>query len=211
MNTKVSVTILMAIIAAFISLPSQAQVKINGDIDHTRWISDARSAVSFDAMPTTLARWEEMQKSLGKEPQGAVALQVMAFELFRRNREDGMQALRLNNTPTNFNSTVLRLKEIMGNDAYYARPYIAMAMLRGATPANGYTPSKPLTVELRVDPNKKYQLSQMLNGTVIYLQLNSQGWDTNWRGVEVVKPAGSDFFLVSNCPALYTQCKAAAK
>ena len=47
----------------------------------------------------------------------------------------------------------------------------------------------------------------MLGGTVIYLQIDSEGWDTNWRGVEVVRPEGEAYYVVSNCPAMYTQCK----
>ena len=62
---------------------------------------------------------------------------------------------------------------------------------------------------MKVDPNKKYQESQMLHGTVIYLLIDSKGWDTNWRGVEVVKPEGSKYYVISNCPAMYTQCKEA--
>lgn len=177
-------------------------------ISHTEWEPNATTSVTFNEFPTTLDKWKEMQKVLGGEPQGAVALQVMAFELYRNNRTDGEQALRLNNTATNYNSTVERLREIMGKDQYYARPYIARAMLRGATPENGYTTRPPYVIDMKVDPNKKYQESQLLKGTVIYLLIDSKGWDTNWRSVEVVKPAGSDYFVVSNCPAMYTQCKA---
>ena len=181
------------------------------NISHTEWEPGKETMVEFSSFPTTLSEWKFQQKTLGKEPQGAVALQVMAFELYRHNRADGEHALRLNNTSTNYNSTVERLKEIMGKDKYYARPYIAWAMLRGATPENGYTVHPPYTIDMKVDPNKRYQESQLLHGTVIYLLINSKGWDTNWRGVEVVKPQGSDYYVVSNCPAMYTQCKEAKK
>ena len=60
---------------------------------------------------------------------------------------------------------------------------------------------------MKRDPNKQPQVSQLLKGTVIYMLIDSKGWDTNWRGVEVVKPEGSDYYVVSNCPAMYTQCK----
>ena len=59
--------------------------------------------VNFDKFPATINEWKDMQSKLGGEPQGAVALQVMAFELYRTNRADGEQALRLNNTSTNYN------------------------------------------------------------------------------------------------------------
>lgn len=180
-------------------------------ISPTEWEPNKQVAVEFDHFPTSIAEWKRLQKQMGTTPQGAVVLQIMAFELYRNNRTDGEAALRLNNTSTNYNSTVERLREIMGKDKYYARPYIAWAMLRGATPENGYNVSEPHYVDIKVDPNKKYQESQLLKGTVIYLLINSKGWDTNWRGVEVVKPQGNDYYLVSNCPAMYTQCKEALK
>ncbi|MBR5118987.1 MAG: hypothetical protein IK100_10135 [Muribaculaceae bacterium] len=185
------------------------QATCAGDIDHNTWKPNATTSVEFNAFPTNIAEWKHMQELLGDEPQGAAALQVMAFELYRNNRTDGEEALRLNNTSTNFNSTIARLHEMMGSDKNYARPYIAMAMLNGATPENGYTVEPPYSIKIKVDPNKKYQESQMLHGTVIYLLIYSKGWDTNWRGVEVVRPEGSNYFVVANCPAMYTQCKEA--
>lgn len=185
------------------------QASCKGSIDHNTWNPDATTTVEFNAFPKNLDEWKQMQEVLGNEPQGAAALQVMAFELYRNNRANGEEALRMNNTATNYNSTIERLREIMGNDKYYARPYIAWAMLDGATPENGYKVDSPYSIKMKVDPNKKYQESQMLHGTVIYLLIDSKGWDTNWRGVEVVKPEGSNYYVVCNCPAMYTQCKEA--
>ena len=185
------------------------QASCKGSIDHNTWNPDATTTVEFKAFPNNLDEWKQMQETLGNEPQGAAALQVMAFELYRNNRADGEEALRMNNTATNYNSTIERLREIMGNDKYYARPYIAWAMLDGATPENGYKVDPPYSIKMKVDPNKKYQESQMLHGTVIYLLIDSRGWDTNWRGVEVVKPEGGNYYVVCNCPAMYTQCKEA--
>ena len=181
--------------------------KIEGRINHDTWDKSQSSRVIFTGVPATLEEFKQVRQTLGKEPQGAVALQVMAFEMFRRNRTVGEQALRLNNTATNYNSTIERLKEMMGKDKYYARPYLAAALMDGANPANAYTPKSPYCVKIRVNPATKYQYSQFLGGTVIYLQIDSEGWDTNWRGVEVVRPDGEQFYVVCNCPAMYTQCK----
>lgn len=185
------------------------QATCKGIIDHSTWNPDATTIVEFNAFPKNLDEWKQMQEVLGNEPQGAAALQVMAFELYHNNRADGEEALRLNNTATNYNCTIDRLREIMGNDQYYARSYIAWAMLDGATSENGYKVDPPYSINMKVDPNKKYQESQLLHGTVIYLLIDSKGWDTNWRGVEVVKPKGSKYYVVCNCPAMYTQCKEA--
>lgn len=181
---------------------------INGTIDHENWDASQTAQVSFGRFPASFAEFQQAHKQLAAEPQGAVALQVMAFELYRRNPADGEKALRLNNTEVNCNSTLTQLKEMMNTkDSFYARPYLAAALLKGSTPDNGYTPDEPYTVQMRVNPATKYQNSELLGGKVIYLQVDSKGWDTNWRGVEVVKPNGSNNYVVSNCPALYTQCK----
>lgn len=182
--------------------------EVMGNVNHDRWDPDQLTSVSFSAIPSTIPQFMELQRKVGGEPQGALALQVIAFEMYRRDAKVGEEALRLNNTQVNVQSTLLQLKEMMNvKDAYYSRPYLAAALMKGASPANGYQPDKPYTIEMRVDPAKKYQESQLLGGTVIYLQINSKGWDTNWRGAEVVKQQGSNYYVVSNCPALYTQCK----
>ena len=182
--------------------------EVTGTVNHDKWEGGQTTSVSFSGIPATLDQFKALQREVGVEPQGALALQVLAFEMFRRDAKLGEEALRLNNTQVNVQSTLHMLKEMMNvKDVFYSRPYIAAALMKGASVENGYQPDKPYTIEMRVDPAKKYQDSQLLGGTVIYLQINSKGWDTNWRGAEVVKPNGSDYYVVSNCPALYTQCK----
>ena len=78
------------------------KASIKGNISHNTWEGDAATSVTFDAFPTTINEWKSIQQKLGCEPQGAVALQVMAFELYRNNRTDGEEALKLNNTSTNY-------------------------------------------------------------------------------------------------------------
>lgn len=181
--------------------------KISGKINHDSWEKGQKATVEFSRIPATIEEFKELQAVLGLEPQGAVALQVMAFEMFRRDEALGSEALQLNNTMTNLSSTKYQLKELNRNGDSYARPYLAAALLEGATPENGYAPSKPYKVNVRVNPVQKYAYSNSYDANVIYLQVDSKGWDTNWRAVEVLKPADSDFYVVFNCPALYTQCK----
>ncbi len=191
------------------SMPGEKiSCEMSGSVNHDKWDANQVASISFSAIPTTIEQFKELQHKVGDEPQGALALQVLAFEMYRRDAALGEQALRLNNTQVNLQATLLQLKEMMNvKDAFYSRPYLAAALMKGASPANGYQPDVPYTIEMRVDPAKQYQQSQLLGGTVIYLQINSKGWDTNWRGAEVVKPNGADYYVVSNCPALYSQCK----
>lgn len=179
-----------------------------GAIDHETWTSGQQSTLTFTGIPASVDEFKLIQEKIGTDPQGAVLLQILAFELYRNNPAAGEACIRLNNTQTNANTVLGRLKELFNTkDEYYARPYLAASFCKGATPENGYNPSKPYTVEVRVNPNSKYQNSSMLHGTVIYLQAYSNGYDTPWRGVEVVKPKGNDYFVVSSCPAFITQCK----
>ena len=182
-------------------------LKMKGKINHERWEKGQTAEVEFSRIPQNIEEFKELQSTLGKEPQGAVALQIMAFEMFHRDQEMGSKALELNNTPTNLNSTKRQLKEVFRDGDSYARPYLAAALLAGATAENAYTPSKPYRVSMRVDPVTKYQYSSDYDGEVIYLQVDSKGWDQNWRAVQVIKPADSDYYVVFNCPALYIQCK----
>lgn len=217
MNSTVLRTLAVAVMTlAMLATGAQSKVqctvggktyKVEGAISHDSWNKGQSSRVTFTGIPASIDEFRQLQQTLGTEPQGAVALQVMAFEMYRRDRAMGEQALQLNNTSTNYNSTVGRLHEMMGKDQSYARPYLAAALMDGARPGNAYMPSYPYCVKVRVNPVSRYQDSQMLGGTVIYLQIDSEGWDTNWRGVEVVRPEGEQYYVVSNCPALYTQCK----
>ena len=179
---------------------------MNGKINHDKYDKTQTSTVSFSGIPQTLDQFEELQEAIGGEPQGAVAMQVIAFEIYRRNRKLGEEAIKLNNTPTNANDCFRQLKERLGNDPNYAQPYLVAALMKGASPENGYQPERPYTITIRVNPGLGYQDSQLLDGTIIHLQIYSDGWNTPWRGIEVVQPEGADLYLVNNCPALYVGC-----
>ncbi len=186
---------------------NRATFKWEGKINHDQWNKSQKSTVAFSRFPADMDEFRQARDFLGREPQGAAALMVMAMEMYHRDKEMGIEALKLMNTSTNYNSVIRQLKEVMGSDESYARPYLPAALLVGANAKNGYSPAEPYRVKVRVNPVTQYQESELLDGTVIYLQIDGAGWDTNWRGIEVVKPDGEDFYVVSNCPALYTQCK----
>ena len=163
--------------------------------------------VSVEAIPATFEEFKALQAELGKTPEGCVMLQLVAMEMYRHDKEVGRKCLSLNNTTTNLSSVTGRLNELFRENDSYARPYLVAACFKGAKPSNGYNPDKPYTIEVRRDPTKEDQRSQLLKGVVKYVQLYSDGWDTHWRNVDVVQQEGEDFYRVSNCPAILTQCK----
>ena len=190
------------------------QVSISGTISHTTYTPGQEGTITFSRFPASVNEFKQVQEQIGREPHGAVALELMAAEMYRRNVSRGTESLRLCNTPTNIESQMARWKELFSKDAYYARPYQVAAFLRGATQANNYTPQEPYTIVVKVNGGRPYQDYLEYQSTVLYLDVMSQGHDAGSQTVYVVKPNpcrlypnGSPYFLVDNCPGLYTQVK----
>ena len=168
----------------------------------------AQTECSINSIPASLEEFQALQSELGTTPEGCIMLQLVAMEMYRRDRTVGQECLRLNNTDTNLSSVTNRLKEIFRENDSYARPYLVSSFFKGAKPSNGYNPQKPYTIQVRRNPARpEDERSQMLKGYVKYMQVYSDGSDTPWRGVEVVQQKGDTYYRVSNCPSIYTQCK----
>ena len=167
-----------------------------------------RDKVSIERIPATLEEFQALQAEIGTTPEGCIMLQLVAMEMYRRNRSVGIECLQLNNTDTNLSSMKRRWDELYRENDSYARPYLVSSCFKGATPANGYNPTKPYTIQVRRDPTRpEDERSQILKGYVKHLQVYSDGYDTPWRGVDVVQQKGDEYYRVSNCPAILTQCK----
>lgn len=155
-----------------------------------------------------------VREQIGTEPQGAVALQVMAYEMFRQDRKLGEQVLRLNTTTTNITTVLSRLKSIFDGDAQSNRPYQMAAFLKGATPENGYNPEKPYTVEIIVDKGRKYENYNTYQATLIHLMVLTKGDDGGKRHISVMqtqKPGqpGEDgkYYIVNQSDGLHLRVK----
>ena len=137
----------------------------------------------------------------------------MAMELYRRDRAVGLKCLQLLCYPSNVNSVTSILNTKFGASSYapiddpYLQPYLPAAVLKGATPSNGYQPISPYTVEMMASVNKHQDMQFAGSGRVMYIYIMGKGWDTEKRQVEVILQPGSDLHQVFNCPSLYTQCK----
>jgi len=197
---------LILALACIVAMTFSANAQIGSAIRSA--ISKASSdKVSIERIPTNLEEFEALQAELGTTPEGCIMLQLVAMEMYRRDRNIGLECLRLNNTDTNLSSMTRRLNELYRENDSYSRPYLVSSCFKGAKPSNGYNPEKPYTIRLRKDPNKNDERSQMLKGYVKHYQLYSDGYDTPWRGIDVVQQKGDEYYRVSNCPAILTQCK----
>ncbi len=187
---------------------------MTGTLNADAYDATAKGTVTFTHIPADYAEFEAVYTQLlGKTPHGAAAMMPMAMELYRRDREVGLQCLKLLCYPTNVNSVTSILNSKYGATRFspandpYLQPYLPAAVLKGATPDNGYTPQRPYTVEMKASVNKHQDLQFSGSGRVVYLYVMGKGWDTEQRQVEVIRQPGSQLHQVFNCPSLYTQCK----
>lgn len=178
-------------------------------------LDDARrdeTTIVFDRFPGSLSEWERMRAQVKDAPEGILAMQLLAYELYRSNTTDGQRAVEKNSTSSAYRESMERLPEIFGKrnggDNQYARPYIVWSYLDGSTPDNGYTPTSPYTLQVRERMNSK-QWSELAGGYVYILEVYSNGYDTPWRAVQVILKDGQ--WYIYGCPALYTQCKKSRK
>ena len=187
---------------------------MSGTLNAETYNANATGKVTFTNIPADYTEFEAVYTQfLGKTPHGAAAMMPMAMELYRRDWVMGLQCLQLLCYPSNVNAVTSILNTKFGpakfapaNDPYL-QPYLPAAVLKGATPDNGYAPQRPYTVEMKASINKHQELQFAGTGRVVYLYVMGKGWDTEQRQVEVILQPGSQLHQVFNCPSLYTQCK----
>lgn len=189
---------------------------VEGEINADATVQGRRdkptAQVSFTNVPSDYDEFQAVYNALlGKSEQGTAAMIPMAIELYARDRDMGEQCLRL---LCNSDATVSGITRILNtklspaehapaNDPYLQR-YMAAALLKGATPDNAYTPSEPYTVLMCASANKPQNSTA---GTVSYLYILADGWDSKQRQVEILRPNNTQLYKVFNCPSTYTQCK----
>ena len=185
-----------------------------GTLNAETYNAQAMGMVTFTNIPSDYAEFETVYTQfLGKTPHGAAAMMPMAMEMYRQDRDTGLQCLKLLCYPTNVNSVTSILNTKYGPSQFapsndpYLQPYLPAAVLKGATPDNGYTPQRPYTVEMKASVNKHQDLQFAGSGRVVYLYVMGKGWDTEQRKVEVIQQPDNPLHQVFNCPSLYTQCK----
>ena len=185
-----------------------------GTLTAKQYDKKATGVVTFTNVPSDYEEFETVYKQfLGKTPHGTAAMMVMAMEIYGRDREVGKQCIELINYPSNVNSVISRLKDKYGTSAYapendsYNQRYLPAAVLKGATPQNGYRPQRPYTVEMKASVNKHQELQISGSGRVMYIYVMGKGWDTEQRSVEIIRQPNQPLYQIFNCPSLYTQCK----
>jgi D-methionine transport system substrate-binding protein len=187
-------------------------VTISGTISHTTYTTGQSGTVSFNRFPATVPEFKQVRDQIGGEPHGAIALQVMAYELFRRDRVRGEECIRLNNVLTNVTTPLSQLKQLFSNDANYARPYQMAAYLKGATWDNGYKPDKPYTVEVEVNNGVPYEESSIFQSKVLHLKILTQGKPSSdmvsvLKTIKPGEPGEGKYFIVFGSGPMFSQVR----
>lgn len=189
-------------------------INVTGNIDinlDKAKLVGREGSVTFNRFPCSLSEFESVLPTLQQTPQGAVASQLMAMELYRRNRTDGEKAFRLCNVQSNVPMIMNRVPDLFGytGGGGSSRPYQVASFLKGATPDNGYAPTLPYTIKVKVGANGAIY-SNTYQAKVLYLQVATTGTDSGYRACEVIntkKPDEPKGWTVFNCPGLYVRCK----
>lgn len=200
-------TVAVCSLLGFSSLEAQVNVASEGTIHPTVYKPGEEATLSIDRMPASYEEFVELQNTVAQTPEGAIMMEIVAMEMYNRDRELGKKCLTLANTEINVNFMVRRMSDLAVPEDQSGRPYQPAIFFAGATPMNGYNPTEPYTIQVRTSNVHKYEKVQSLKGYLLYLEVFSEGFDTQWRGVEVIKQKGSEVYKVHNCPAMVTRCK----
>lgn len=165
----------------------------------TAWVTFTFNPEGYNEFSTVYKEF------LGKSKAGAAAMIPMAMELYGRNRSTGEKCLKLLfGTASNAEPIIRELDSKMYRSSYspandqYVQRYLPAALLKGARAENAYSPYEPYTVQMLASATRDQQGYEFLN-------IFSEAWDTNLRGVELKK--SGDYYIVTNCPSCYSQCK----
>ncbi|MBO4565939.1 MAG: hypothetical protein J5695_01790 [Bacteroidales bacterium] len=109
--------------------------------------------ITFTHFPATLREFKTLQTQLlGSSQPGTLALNLMAFEMFRRDRTVGQKCIEACNLSVNAKSVINNLKEKFplqrGPETdSYQQSYLVATFLAGATQENKYQPEYPYKFE----------------------------------------------------------------
>ncbi|MCG3178334.1 MAG: hypothetical protein BIFFINMI_00661 [Phycisphaerae bacterium] len=147
-------TRLLTLALAVIVLPGCSLDNVNPPTTPTS-AAVAVHVVQIGPVPATPAAFGQLQKDLGRTPQGAAAAMVAVMLACNQDEKLGMTCATMLLHPDNLRKGSLydgqepgqTYRDYLRGSA--AKPFVARSYLLGATPANGYQPQQPLRVSWR--------------------------------------------------------------
>ena len=129
---------------------SAITVTVKGGIDPQNWKPGETATLTFNRFPRNAAEWQAVQAQYGNRPETAVLLELMAFEIYNHDKEEGSKCLDMGNVANNI-PDVTRILKDRYNPQYgdYYTPQLVATYLEGATPENAYKANQPFTIQVR--------------------------------------------------------------
>ena len=93
---------IIVLAACLVGTAIAQEFTMKGDINPVKYKPGQEATVTFSHFPQTVEEFQMAQETLGQTPQGAVVLQLMAFEMWRRDAKLGKECIRLCNVESNF-------------------------------------------------------------------------------------------------------------
>ena len=194
--------------AAAFAFAADIDAGVTGKINHDSHSQGQSGMCYFSAFPRNVEEFKAMQAKVATEPQGAVAMILVAMKLYGDNEAEGKKCLELSLLKLYW-PDLQRIKDKVRASAgdTYGQKFLPLAFLKGATPENGYAPSEPYTVEVSVNNGRPYSKLSSANAPVIYLNIKTNGTDSGTRPIEVIRPSGAKYFVVNNTAGITSQVK----
>ena len=183
-----------------------------GDHNYTIKVKDTEGTVTFTHFPSNVREFKALQTQLlGKTKPGVLALELMAMEMYRRNRTAGEAALELCNVSANTKAVMrelqLKFPAVRGDEESDSnhQPYLIASFLKGSTMQNKYQPDYPyvLTFYENTSPlvsQGEYSLTYF--GRTYNWCIKQYGErDTN---ATIVLIDDEELYLVNNCSDYYS-------
>lgn len=175
-------------------------------VEATDIVTGKQKSVSVDAMPKSVEEFKALREEIGKSPEGVVALQVIALGMYSEyGQEVGEPCLDIINTTTGLTAHARgRLREWYVRKTNDPRPYQAASYMKGATPENGYNPTKPYTMVMTID-----DVTEVEDGYLITVRLRCQGFDSSKDvKITVKQPYDDEYYYINANPSMYMKVKA---
>ena len=140
---------------------------------------------SFSAIPMNLSELQALPEAKLDTPFKTAALTLLALCRYKESIDDALEILDFLKGP----EQVSPYEKQFYKERLYEKEYIPFSYFNGATPANGYTPSEPMTIEVYENP---YSFD---NANWATLWVKSGGAD-NMRSIKFrQKPSTGEWFL----------------
>ena len=187
------------------------QASVSGNISAGNFVNGTVATVTFNRFPANVNEWKQVRDQIGETIPGAVALQIMACELYRRNSAAGTECLILNTVSSSQTSYTSLLMNVASS-----RPYQFAAYLKGASWDNGYNPTKPYTIEIRVTATsaKDYATYYQADSYKFFIKSNGHELNGGLQPVSVLKTErpgepgeGGKYYIVHGSSSIFLQCK----